>query len=283
MGDGFPVRSLFSLRPAGCDSTSPFLLLDYAGPAQFAPAAQPRGVGEHPHRGFETVTIVYRGEVAHRDSSGNGGIDRSGRRAVDDCGVAGILHEEFHSPEFTRSGGALEMAQLWVNLPAGRRMSDAPLSEHSQRADIPRVERCPRARAACASSPASSAGDPQGPARRVHRAQRLGPARLRRRRCRHQSAGRRRTTPRRSRCCAARSPPTALAAGAGPPNSLVLRALRRWRCTSMAAQADSTLLLLERRADPRTHRRLRAIRDELTGGDRNRGERFPAGQIRAHA
>ena len=103
VGDGFPVRSLFSYD-SHREHLSPFLLLDYAGPAQFAPAKEPRGVGEHPHRGFETVTIVYQGEVAHCDSTGAGG--RIGPGDVQWMTAAsGILHEEFHSPEFTRSGG----------------------------------------------------------------------------------------------------------------------------------------------------------------------------------
>ncbi len=116
VGDGFPVRSLFSHATLGQDA-SPFLLLDYAGPAAFPPAERPRGVGSHPHRGFETVTIVYQGEVDHRDSEGHGG--RIGPGDVQWMTAAsGILHEEFHSPAFTRTGGVLEMVQLWVNLPA---------------------------------------------------------------------------------------------------------------------------------------------------------------------
>ncbi len=83
VGDGFPVRTLFSYDTMGAH-LSPFLMLDYAGPAQFAPASHPRGVGEHPHRGFETVTIVYQGELEHRDSTGSGGAHRRRRRAVDD-------------------------------------------------------------------------------------------------------------------------------------------------------------------------------------------------------
>jgi hypothetical protein len=116
VGDGFPVRSLFSYDTLGRE-LSPFLLLDYAGPYQFTPAKKPRGVGQHPHRGFETVTIVYEGEVAHRDSAGNGGVIGPGDVQWMTAG-GGILHEEFHSPEFTRSGGPFRMVQLWVNLPA---------------------------------------------------------------------------------------------------------------------------------------------------------------------
>ena len=116
VGDGFPVRSLFSYQSHG-KQLSPFLLLDFAGPTQFDPAAQPRGVGTHPHRGFETVTIVYDGEVAHRDSTGQGGVIGAGDVQWMTAG-AGILHEEFHSPAFTEQGGKLRMLQLWVNLPA---------------------------------------------------------------------------------------------------------------------------------------------------------------------
>ncbi|MGY4877481.1 pirin family protein [Vreelandella aquamarina] len=121
VGDGFPVRSLFSYGPRS-ESLSPFLLLDHAGPADFTPTTHPRGVGQHPHRGFETVTIVYQGEVAHRDSTGKGGVIGPGDVQWMTAG-AGILHEEFHSPAFTQSGGALEMVQLWVNLPAKDKMA----------------------------------------------------------------------------------------------------------------------------------------------------------------
>ena len=84
VGDGFPVRSLFSYGQHS-EQLSPFLLLDYAGPADFTPAQQPRGVGQHPHRGFETVTIVYQGEVAHQDSTGNGGVIGPGLQAQAFC------------------------------------------------------------------------------------------------------------------------------------------------------------------------------------------------------
>ena len=120
VGDGFPVRSLFSYSSHG-RSLSPFLLLDCAGPADFSPAPRPRGVGSHPHRGFETVTIVYAGEVSHRDSTGEGGTIGPGDVQWMTA-ASGILHEEFHSQRFTREGGRLEMAQLWVNLPARAKM-----------------------------------------------------------------------------------------------------------------------------------------------------------------
>lgn len=123
VGDGFPVRSLFSYQ-SHAQALSPFLLLDYAGPHTFAPGTEKRGVGEHPHRGFETVTIVYSGEVEHRDSTGRGGIIGPGDVQWMTAG-AGILHEEFHSPAFTERGGELEMVQLWVNLPAKDKMAAA--------------------------------------------------------------------------------------------------------------------------------------------------------------
>ncbi len=136
VGDGFPVRSLFSYDQLG-RHISPFLLLDYAAPTVFAPAARPRGVGEHPHRGFETVTIVYQGEVAHRDSVGNSGVIGPGDVQWMTA-AAGILHDEFHSPAFMRRGGALEMAQLWVNLPAKHKMAP-PRYQSILGAQIPQV------------------------------------------------------------------------------------------------------------------------------------------------
>ncbi|PFH11531.1 hypothetical protein BCF11_3982 [Collimonas sp. PA-H2] len=136
VGDGFPVRSMFSYDSHG-KQLSPFLLLDHAGPIDFNPAKKPRGVGQHPHRGFETVTIVYKGEVAHRDSTGQGGLIGPGDVQWMTAG-AGILHEEFHSEEFTRNGGAMEMVQLWVNLPAKDKMT-APGYQAIRNADIPVV------------------------------------------------------------------------------------------------------------------------------------------------
>jgi redox-sensitive bicupin YhaK (pirin superfamily) len=160
VGDGFPVRSLFSHASHG-QEVSPFLLLDYAGPAEFQPAETPRGVDVHPHRGFETVTIVYRGEVEHHDSTGAGG--KIGPGDVQWMTAAsGILHKEFHSREFTRAGGPFEMVQLWVNLPA-RFKNAQPGYQSLAAADIPTVDLpdgAGRARVI-----AGRLGDAQGPAR----------------------------------------------------------------------------------------------------------------------
>lgn len=136
VGDGFPVRTLFSYQTIG-RHLSPFLLLDHAGPADFSPSRRPRGVGEHPHRGFETVTIVYKGELEHRDSTGTGGRIGPGDVQWMTAG-AGILHEEFHSESFSRAGGTLEMVQLWVNLPARHKMTP-PGYQAILDADIPVV------------------------------------------------------------------------------------------------------------------------------------------------
>ena len=118
VGDGFPVHGMFGYNGDGVAARSPFLMLDYAAPTRFEPHdGHRRGVGQHPHRGFETVTIVYAGEVEHRDSAGNGGVIGPGDVQWMTAGD-GILHEEFHSPRFSREGGPFEMVQLWVNLPA---------------------------------------------------------------------------------------------------------------------------------------------------------------------
>jgi hypothetical protein len=137
VGDGFPVRSLFTYDERAAQ-LSPFLLLDHAGPADFKPTHARRGVGEHPHRGFETVTIVYEGEVEHRDSTGAGGSIGPGDVQWMTAG-GGIVHEEFHSEAFGRSGGRLHMVQLWVNLPAGHKMTP-PTYQTLLAADIPVVQ-----------------------------------------------------------------------------------------------------------------------------------------------
>ena len=137
VGDGFPVRTVFLYEQRG-QELSPFLLLDYAGPHRFGPAKRPRGVGPHPHRGFETVTIVYDGEVAHRDSTGKGGVVGPGDVQWMTAG-AGIMRQEFHSPKFTRRGGLFRMVQLWVNLPAALKLAP-PRYQTLEAADIPTVD-----------------------------------------------------------------------------------------------------------------------------------------------
>jgi len=121
VGDGFAVRTAFSPRRIDPELLSPFIMLDHAKPKYFPPAASPRGVGEHPHRGFETVTFSYQGEVDHRDSHGGGGSIGPGDVQWMTAG-AGVVHEEFHSERMTREGGVFEMVQLWVNLPAREKM-----------------------------------------------------------------------------------------------------------------------------------------------------------------
>ena len=137
VGDGFPVRSIFTYNDRSSE-LSPFLLLDYAGPADFPPTNRRRGVGEHPHRGFETVTIVYSGAVEHRDSSGGGGIIGPGDVQWMTAG-GGIVHEEFHGPEFAKNGGRFEVIQLWVNLPAKDKMA-APGYQAITTQQIPHVD-----------------------------------------------------------------------------------------------------------------------------------------------
>ena len=137
VGDGFPVKSLFSYDRLG-QAISPFLLLDYAAPYQFDPTTARHGVGSHPHRGFETVTIAYSGEVTHKDSSGGGGTIQTGDVQWMTAG-SGLVHEEFHSPEFAQAGGLFEMVQLWVNLPAKDKMTQ-PRYQAITRQDIPRID-----------------------------------------------------------------------------------------------------------------------------------------------
>lgn len=138
VGDGFPVQSLFTYDRTGADEVSPFLMLDYAAPRTFPPAERPRGVGAHPHKGFETVTLVLAGELAHRDSSGAGGTIGAGDVQWMTAGD-GIVHDEFHSEAFTRTGGEMSMVQLWVNLPAAKKGVPAGYQSLSG-ADIPTVE-----------------------------------------------------------------------------------------------------------------------------------------------
>ncbi len=136
VGDGFPVQSIFSYNDVA-EELSPFLLMDYAGPAVFEPTTRQLGVGPHPHRGFETVTIVYAGGVSHRDSSGGGGSIGPGDVQWMTA-ASGLIHEEYHSPDYARQGGPFEMIQLWVNLPAKDKMT-APGYQGITEAQIPRV------------------------------------------------------------------------------------------------------------------------------------------------
>lgn len=137
VGDGFPVKNLFSYDRLG-QAISPFLLLDYAAPYHFDPTTAQRGVGSHPHRGFETVTLAYQGEVTHKDSHGGGGTIKTGDVQWMTAG-AGLVHEEFHSPTFAKTGGLFEMVQLWVNLPAADKMT-APKYQAIEAETIPVIQ-----------------------------------------------------------------------------------------------------------------------------------------------
>lgn len=136
VGDGFPVRSIFSYNDIA-EEMSPFLLMDHAGPANFPATSHKLGVGQHPHRGFETVTIVYEGGVSHKDSSGGGGTIGPGDVQWMTA-ASGLIHEEYHSPAFAKQGGAFEMVQLWVNLPARDKMT-APGYQGITAGEIPQV------------------------------------------------------------------------------------------------------------------------------------------------
>lgn len=134
VGDFTPVLSVFSYHELG-NTVSPFLLLDHIGPGRLLPSTKRRGVNEHPHRGFETVTLVYAGELEHRDSSGGGGLIGAGDVQWMTAG-AGVIHRELFSEEFGQRGGPFEMIQLWVNLPAKDKMN-APRYQNLTGASIP--------------------------------------------------------------------------------------------------------------------------------------------------
>lgn len=136
VGNGFHVNSLF-FYGQDAEAFSPFLMLDYGAPRTFAPSSEPRGVGQHPHRGFETVTVAYQGEIEHHDSEGNRGIIGPGDVQWMTA-ASGIIHEEWLSPEFNARGGTLEMAQLWVNLPARDKMAP-PAYQGILKSQIPSV------------------------------------------------------------------------------------------------------------------------------------------------
>lgn len=124
VGDGFRVAGYFQAIPDAMRKLDPFLMLDYHPEFNYSPTQTPRGVGVHPHRGFETVTIAFQGRVAHHDSTGGGGVIGPGDVQWMTA-ASGILHKEYHDADFTRSGGPFRMAQLWVNLPRAHKM-DAP-------------------------------------------------------------------------------------------------------------------------------------------------------------
>ncbi len=137
VGNGFHVQGMFAYNDR-VTNLSPFLLMDYNPPRMFEPNnGSPRGVGEHPHRGFETVTIAYHGEVSHKDSYGGGGTIKEGDVQWMTAG-SGLMHQEFHSEEFSKNGGLFEMVQLWVNLPAKDKMT-TPKYQAITAADIPVV------------------------------------------------------------------------------------------------------------------------------------------------
>lgn len=137
VGDGFPVRNLFPSNGVG-NELNPFLMLDYAGPSHFEPSRRSHGVGQHPHRGFETVTIAYQGSVSHRDSAGNSGTIYPGDVQWMTA-ASGIVHEEMHAQEFAEKGGIFEMVQLWVNLPKSVKMF-APAYQGITKEQIPTVK-----------------------------------------------------------------------------------------------------------------------------------------------
>ena len=117
VGDGFFINRALPIARQGLEAMEPFLMLDHAGPTTFGPTAKPRGVDVHPHKGFQTVTLAYQGDLVHRDSAGNRGELAPGDVQWMTAG-RGIVHEEKHGPDLTRNGGVSEMVQLWINLPA---------------------------------------------------------------------------------------------------------------------------------------------------------------------
>ena len=137
VGDGFYVHGLLRPNHELNDIISPFILLDYAPPMNFKPSNRPKGVGKHPHRGFETVTFAYQGEVEHKDSSGAIGTIKTGDIQWMTAG-RGVVHEEFHSRKFSKTGGVFEMVQLWVNLPKKYKMIK-PSYQAIVKKDIPTV------------------------------------------------------------------------------------------------------------------------------------------------
>lgn len=139
VGDGFRVHNFFpNGYRLGTRRMSPFFLLDYNSPHEFTPRENPPGVGVHPHRGFETVTIAYQGKVAHHDSRGHSGVIGQGDVQWMTA-ASGVLHKEYHEQEFAREGGIFQMVQLWVNLPSKHKM-DEPSYQGISHRDMGHVE-----------------------------------------------------------------------------------------------------------------------------------------------
>lgn len=132
VGDGFRVHGFFPGGRISKKRMSPFFLMDYNSKVEFPPTDKPRGVGVHPHRGFETVTIAYHGRIAHHDSSGNSGIIGQGDVQWMTA-ASGLLHKEYHEETFAKEGGMFQMVQLWVNLPAKDKMSAPKYQEITNR------------------------------------------------------------------------------------------------------------------------------------------------------
>ena len=138
VGNGFHVSTYFPGERLPPERVSPFVLMDYGPPKSFAPLARgKRGVGWHPHRGFETVTLAWEGAVAHRDNAGHAGVIGPGDVQWMTAG-RGIFHEEYHEEQFSRAGGRMHMMQLWVNLPKKDKTA-APAYQPLTTAEIPRV------------------------------------------------------------------------------------------------------------------------------------------------
>lgn len=138
VGDGFRVHGFLPHGPLNAERMSPFFLLDYGSKYTFPPSPTLQGVGPHPHRGFETVTIAYRGRVAHHDSMGGGGVIGEGDVQWMTAG-SGILHKEYHEEQHSREGGEFQMVQLWVNLPAKHKMT-APKYQAITNAEMGRYQ-----------------------------------------------------------------------------------------------------------------------------------------------
>ncbi|MDX6769408.1 MAG: pirin family protein [Elusimicrobiota bacterium] len=137
VGDGFRVSNYFPGATEAMKRMSPFFLLDYHAPREYTPTDKRRGVGTHPHRGFETVTVAYKGSIAHKDSAGYGGVIAPGEVQWMTAG-GGVLHNEYHHESFSKSGGVMHMIQLWVNLPRKHKLTPAKYQALTL-ADIPEV------------------------------------------------------------------------------------------------------------------------------------------------